>query len=91
MSARPNIEAMLDEIEAVLKGTPPKAVVKRRPRPPVLVCVDGKIVGEATVIVSSADPNWWRGMAVRRNGEIRVTIDRPILAEIVRRMPIRRV
>jgi len=44
---------------------PPKA----RPK---LVCVNGKVVGDAVVIVSERDPNWWRGMAVRRNGEIRL-------------------
>jgi hypothetical protein len=37
-----------------------------------LVCVEGRLVGDAVVIVSEEDPNWWRGMAVRRNGEIRV-------------------
>ena len=42
---------------------------------PVLVCVNGRIVGDAVVIVSEEDPNWWRGMAVRRNGEIRVKPD----------------
>ena len=40
-----------------------------------LVCVDGRVVGDAIVIVSEEDPNWWRGMAVRRNGEIRVKPD----------------
>jgi hypothetical protein len=44
------------------------------PRPRLkLVCVDGRVVGDAVVIVSERDPNWWRGMAVRRNGEIRLT------------------
>ena len=38
---------------------------------PKLVCVDGQVVAEAVVIVSPGDPNWWRGMAVRSNGEIR--------------------
>jgi hypothetical protein len=42
-----------------------------RPRPR-LVCVDGEVVGDAIVVVSEEDPNRWRGMAVRRNGEIRV-------------------
>ena len=45
-----------------------------RPRPK-LVCVDGLVVGDAVVVVSEEDPNWWRGMAVRRNGEIRVSPD----------------
>jgi hypothetical protein len=43
------------------------------PPRPKLVCVNGKVVGDAVVIVSERDPNWWRGMAVRRNGEIRVS------------------
>jgi hypothetical protein len=38
----------------------------------VLVCRDGVIVGDAIVVVSERDPNWWRGMAVRENGEIRL-------------------
>ena len=43
------------------------------PRPrPKLVCLNGQIVGDAVVIVSERDPNWWRGMAVRHNGEIRL-------------------
>ena len=48
------------------------ALSEERPRPK-LVCVNGKVVGDAVVIVSEKDPNWWRGMAVRRNGEIRVS------------------
>ena len=47
----------------------PDAPPRRRA---MLVCVNGKVVGDAVVIVSEKDPNWWRGMAVRRNGEIRV-------------------
>ena len=45
-----------------------------RPRPK-LVCVDGVVVADAVVVVSEQDPNWWRGMAVRRNGEIRIKPD----------------
>jgi hypothetical protein len=48
-----------------------------RPRPR-LVCVDGRVVGDAVVVVSEEDPNWWRGMAVRRNGEIRVRVSRVV-------------
>jgi hypothetical protein len=43
-----------------------------RPKPARLVCVDGRVVADAMVIVSPKDVNWWRGMAVRRNGEIQV-------------------
>jgi hypothetical protein len=31
-----------------------------KPRPMTLVCVDGVIVGDAIVIVSHNDPNWFR-------------------------------
>ena len=48
-----------------------------RPRPR-LVCVDGRVVGDAVVVVSEEDPNWWRGMAVRHNGEIRVQPDKRV-------------
>ena len=44
-----------------------------RPRP-VLVCVGGRVIGDAVVVVSEKDPNWWRGMAVRSNGVIRVRV-----------------
>jgi hypothetical protein len=50
-----------------------KPFPKKKPPPrPVLACVNGNIVADAVVIVSSSDPNWWRGMAVRRDGEIQV-------------------
>lgn len=55
---------LVDEPTPTLLGT--------RPSLPVLVCRDGQIVGDATVIVSENDCNWWRGMAVRENGEIRL-------------------
>ena len=56
-----------------------------RPRPR-LICVDGRVVGDAMVVVSEEDPNWWRGMAVRRNGEIRVKPDQRVVGRrIVRR------
>ena len=38
---------------------------RRRPRA-VLVCLGGRVVGEATVIVGPLDPNW------RAGGEIKV-------------------
>jgi hypothetical protein len=33
---------------------------KRPPRPMKLICVDGKIIADARVIVSPCDPNWYR-------------------------------
>jgi hypothetical protein len=57
-----NTKPQIDELAPTLLGN--------RPPLPVLVCRDGKVVGDAVVIVSENDPNWWRGMAVRRNGEI---------------------
>jgi hypothetical protein len=33
---------------------------KKRPRRPKLICVDGRVVAEAVVIVSPKDRNWWR-------------------------------
>jgi hypothetical protein len=57
----------------MLAEEPVETILGRCARPrPKLVCVDGRIVGDAVVIVSERDPNWWRGMAVRMNGEIRV-------------------
>ena len=62
------------------------------PRPrPKLVCVNGRIVADAIVIVSPKDPNWWRGMAVRRDGEIIVRRDtnelvRTLVAQMRRRV-----
>ena len=62
MMTQADIKAWLDEI---------------RPSParpsPVLVCVDGRVVGEAVVIVSPRDPNWYRNhLADDFDGEIRV-------------------
>jgi len=39
---------------------------------PKLVVDGGRIVGDADVVVSQGDPNWWRGMAVRRDGLVEV-------------------
>ena len=62
-----------EEILAVLNAMPDTPKPWRVDRPKIrLICVDGRMVGEAVVIVSPKDPNWWRGMAVRRGGEIRV-------------------
>jgi hypothetical protein len=62
MTTQTEIKAWLDDLDKI----------KPRPRP-TLVCVNGRIVRDAVVIVSEKDPNWWRGMAVRRDGEIRVS------------------
>jgi hypothetical protein len=43
-----------------------------KPKPAKLVCVDGVIIGDAVVIISEHDVNWWRGMAVRTKGVITV-------------------
>jgi hypothetical protein len=43
------------------------------PPRPKLVCVDGRVVGDAVVIVSPRDPNWYRNhLANGFDGEIRV-------------------
>lgn len=42
---------------------------------PKLVCVAGRIVAEAQVIVSPRDPNWFKGpRAGRTNGVVQVRI-----------------
>jgi hypothetical protein len=48
-----------EEVIARLQGRLdlPRASPKLRPRPPILVCVDGKIIAEAVAIISEADPN----------------------------------
>ena len=45
------------------------APIRVRPKA-VLVCVNGRIVGDCVVVVSEDDPNWWRSMAVREKGKI---------------------
>ena len=45
---------------------------RRRPRA-VLVCLGGRVVGEATVVVGPLDPNW------RAGGEIKVDIPNEVL------------
>ena len=60
----------------------PETILAARPKP-VLVCRDGVVVGHAVVIVSERDPNWWRGMAVRRGGEIRVGVSPERKAELL--------
>jgi hypothetical protein len=59
---------IISELNAIPRLKPPKP----RLRPAKLVCVGGRIVGDADVIVSPSDPNWWRGMAVRKDGLVEV-------------------
>jgi len=56
-----------------IDDSPTPTILGTHPAWPVLVCVDGRVVGDAVVVVSEQDPNWWRGMAVRKGGEIRVS------------------
>jgi hypothetical protein len=64
---------MSNKHQMALEAATPKTILGKCARPkPKLVCIDGKVVGDAVVVVSEEDPNWWRGMAVRRNGEIKV-------------------
>jgi len=66
-------------MEAVMAVSPERtadlvALSEKRPRPK-LVCVDGRVVGDAVVIVSPRDPNWYRHyLADGFDGEIRVTV-----------------
>jgi hypothetical protein len=46
--------------------------VEPKPKPAKLICVNGKIIADAVVVVSEEDVNWWRAMAVRTNGVITV-------------------
>ena len=68
---------MLDwmvETEMALANEVAETLLSRCAKPrPRLVCVDGRVVGDAVVVVSEQDPNWWRGMAVREHGEIRLS------------------
>jgi hypothetical protein len=61
------IKVWLDELG---REFPALRELKRRPK---LVCVDGRVVSDATVIVSPRDPNWYRNhLADTFDGEIRV-------------------
>jgi len=62
------------------------ALSEERPRLK-LVCVDGRAVGDAVVIVSPRDPNWYRNhLANGFDGEIRVKrqMARRLWDEIIR-------
>ena len=52
---------------------------KPKPRPMKLICLNGKIIAEAVVIVGEKDPNWWReAKAVLTNGVVTVKLPRRI-------------
>jgi hypothetical protein len=66
---------ILEALHNFDKTPPPPKRVKPLPKTKPkakLVCVGGRIVGEADVVVSPSDPNWWRGMAVRKDGLVEV-------------------
>jgi len=68
---------MSNKHEALAHGAEPETLLGKCARPrPKLVCVDGRVVGDAVVVVSEQDPNWWRGMAVRERGEIKLVCGR---------------
>ncbi len=55
-----------------------REVIRRRilrPKPVRLICIAGRIIADATVIVSPADPNWYRGMGRNTRGLIEVRAD----------------
>ena len=64
---------MSNKREALVEAATPGKCARPRPK---LVCVDGRVVGDAVVVVSEQDPNWWRGMAVRERGEIKLVCGR---------------
>jgi hypothetical protein len=68
---------MSNKREALVEAATPETIFGKCARPrPKLVCVDGRVVGDAVVVVSEQDPNWWRGMAVRERGEIKLVCGR---------------
>jgi len=68
---------MSNKREALAHGAEPERLSGKCARPrPRLVCVDGRVVADAVVVVSEQDPNWWRGMAVRERGEIKLVCGR---------------
>jgi hypothetical protein len=58
-------------------GSKPKR--RRRQRPMKLVCLDGRVVADADVIVSPSDPNWYRHTfdgGLPPNGVVQIRLDR---------------
>ncbi len=68
---RAEIEAAYEEVFGH------KPIRRAKVKPVKLVCVGGQVIADADVIVSPSDVNWWRGMAVRRDGLIEVRAARP--------------
>jgi hypothetical protein len=66
----------LTQKERVLSYFGPRR--KRKPRSTKLICVDGKIVADADVIVSPRDPNWYRRPfnPVRFDGVVQIRLGR---------------
>ena len=63
----------LKELRERLQRKLAEGIPDAPPRPrPKLVCCNGQIVGDAVVVVSEDDPNWWRSMAVREGGKITI-------------------
>jgi hypothetical protein len=71
----PSAARLCAELDEIFRQADIKPLPKPRPRRPKLICVNGVVIAAAVVIVSPKDVNWWRGMAVRRNGEIHVRPD----------------
>ena len=63
------------ELDEIFRQAGIKPLPKPKPPRPKLICVNGRVIASAVVIVSPGDVNWWRAMAVRRNGEIQVRPD----------------
>jgi hypothetical protein len=73
------------EFEELLKAIPPfkkrpKKSEQLKPKPAKLICVDGKIIADAVVVVSHSDPNWYRrnGYKAYLTGDV-VTVKVPIV------------
>jgi len=65
--------------QTALAENPRPMLLGNHPPMPVLVIADGEIVGDCYVVVSEDDPNWWRAMAVRNKGAVRLSGGRRIL------------
>jgi len=64
---------MSDNLKRMTLTEPETILGKCARSRPVLVCVNGEVVGDAVVIVSPRDPNWYRSsLADGFGGEIRV-------------------
>ena len=61
---------------------PPETILGRCARPrPKLICINGRVIGDAVVIVSPRDPNWYRrSLSGGFDGEI--TVKRPLVRRV---------